>query len=59
MTRFEQLTKFLDEVYLCISEAIELMNDDPERSRRTLRAIRQDLLTVTELVKALTPSDLR
>ena len=50
MTRYGQIRHFIMSMKEGVDEGIGLMNEDPERSRRTLRAIIADLEMLEDLL---------
>lgn len=48
-----QILDFVEQLTEGVQEAIPLMNEDPERAKRTLRAIVRDLWTIDELLLRL------
>ena len=55
MSRYGQIRHFIMSMQEAISEGIPLMNEDPERARRTLRAIIEDLITLQNLLQYWRP----
>lgn len=55
MTRYGQIRHFIMSMKEAIGEGVGLMTDDPERSRRTLRAIIVDLETLEDLLQYWRP----
>lgn len=60
MTAYGQIRRFIEDMEEAIHDAIGLTTEDPERSRRVLRALQVDLATLTDLLekyRPLQPSD--
>ncbi len=55
MTEYEVIRVFLNEMTQSVNEAIWLMTDDVKRAQRTLRAIRNDLRTLEDLLQEWEP----
>ncbi len=50
LTAEAQLFIFLEDLQKAIMDAVELTNEDPERSKRVLRAIATDMKTLRSLL---------
>lgn len=48
-SRLDIIERFTEETLDSINDAIDLTNESPDRSKRVLRALRNDILTLTEL----------
>lgn len=55
MTRYGQIRHWIMSMREAIDAATYLMNNDPKRAQRTLRAIIQDLATLEELLNYWRP----